>query len=130
MNTITKKKDKKLVVESTPMVLQMPRWPKWRIEEMCGYVPKTTFWDDFWIAVYFGGEEGVRDTYNRAFKEWRGDVVYVTELVLVLNWMIWVLYEVDEAMARVFDELWREADEWCREHLEGDDREYYYRVTD
>ena len=97
---------------------------------MCGYVPKTTFWDDFWIAVYFGGEEGVRDTYNRAFKEWRSDVVYVTELVLVLNWMIWVLYEVDEAMARVFDELWREADEWCREHLKGEDREYYYRVTD
>lgn len=123
-------KSKKLVVESKPMVFKMPRWPKWRIEEMCGYEPKTTFWDDFWIGLYFGGEEGVRDTYRRAFKEWKNDVEYVTELVLVLNWMIWALYEVDEPMARVFDELWREADKWCMSHLEGEDLRYYERVTD
>ena len=126
-NTIT---EKKLVVERKPLELRMPRWPRWRVTELSGYEPKTTFWDDFWIAVYFGGAEGVRDTYRRAFRDWKCDVEYMTELVLVLNHMIWALYEVNEPLARVFDELWRKADEWCREHFEGEEREYFYRVTD
>jgi hypothetical protein len=94
-----------------------------------GYQPKTTFWQDFSIADAFG-EKAVRDTYKRAFEEWKTDVVYLTELVLVLNWKIWQLHENNESLARVYDELWREADEWCGENLKGDDAKYYYRTTD
>jgi len=49
------------------------------------YEFKTTFWDDFSIADRFG-ENGIKDTYNRAFKHWKNDIVFITELVLVLNW--------------------------------------------
>ncbi len=94
-----------------------------------GYQPKTTFWQDFSIADAFG-EKAVRDTYKRAFEEWKTDVVYLTELVLVLNWKIWQLHEINEPLARVYDELWRKADEWCGENLKGDDAKYYYRTTD
>lgn len=62
--------------------------PRWNIEEMCGYKPITTFWDDFSIADNFG-IDAVCDTYNRAFQEWKTDYKYLTELVMVLNWKIW-----------------------------------------
>ena len=52
-----------------------------------GYTPKTTFWEDFSIADKFG-LAAVKDTYNRAFDAWKSDHIYLTELVLVLNWKI------------------------------------------
>ena len=101
----------------------------WNIEEMTGYTPKTTFWMDFSIADNFG-VDAVRDTFDRAFGEWKSDVVYLTELVMVLNWKIWQHYEHDEALARVYDELWRQADEYACENLHGDDATYFFRTTD
>ena len=53
-----------------------------------GYQPKTTFWMDFSIADKFG-IAAIKDTYNRAFKEWKNNHVYLTELVMVLNHKIW-----------------------------------------
>ena len=128
MNTITEKKGKK--PENKGFVVNMPKWPRWQVEEFCGYVPKTTFWDDFWIGLLFGGIEGVCETYDRAFKEWRGDVVYVTELAMVLNHLGDFWWERQRRVAEVFYDLYEQTDSWCREHLKGDDREYYYRVTD
>ena len=52
----------------------------------------TTFWDDFSIADRFG-VSAVRDTFNRAFAEWKEDYQYLTELILVLNHKIWQHYE-------------------------------------
>ena len=49
-----------------------------------GYTVQTTFWEDFTIADLFG-LSAIRDTYNRAFKEWNEDYKFLTELVLVLN---------------------------------------------
>lgn len=94
-----------------------------------GYEMKTTFWQDFSIADAFG-VNAVRDTYHRAFTSWRDNVVYVTELSLVLNWKIWQWYQKNEALARVYDELWKECDTWCRDNLKGANAEYYYRTTD
>ena len=37
-----------------------------------GYESKTTFWEDFTIADYFG-KDAIQDTYNRAFKEWKSN---------------------------------------------------------
>lgn len=115
---------------------------KWNIEEVTGYKPLTTFWTDFNIAEAFG-VEAIKDTYNRAFTEWRSNVQYLTELVMVLNWKLWYFYnlatkdeteEADRAIAdtysRVYNDLWEEADLWCGENLKGEDAEYYYRVTD
>lgn len=53
-----------------------------------GYKFKTTFWSDFSIADRFG-VRAVQDTFNRAFSEWKSNVIYLTELVLVLNWKIY-----------------------------------------
>ena len=57
-----------------------------------GYTVQTTFWEDFTIADLFG-LSAIRDTYNRAFKEWKDNCKFLTELVLVLNHKIWQHYE-------------------------------------
>ena len=101
----------------------------WNIEEMTGYEPKTTFYEDFSIADWFGAR-AVKDTFRRAFGEWKDDVVYLTELVMALNWKIWEHYENNEPLARVYNELWTKADAYAVEHLKGDDLAYFYRTTD
>ena len=84
---------------------------------------------DFSIADKFG-VKAVRDTYNRAVEGWRDNIVYLTELVLVLNHKIWQHYQTDEELAREYDELWRGLDGWCVENLTGEDADYFYRITD
>lgn len=94
-----------------------------------GYETQTTFWEDFSIADVFGAN-AVKDTYNRAFKGWKDNYIYLTELVMVLNWKVWQHYENNEPLARVYQELWQEADYYACNNLEGEEAEYFFRVTD
>lgn len=79
--------------------------PKWNITEMTRYEPKTTFWKDFSIADKFG-IDAIKDTYKRAFEEWKENYIYLTELVMVLNHKIWEWYGKNEAIAQVYNDLW------------------------
>ena len=91
---------------------------------------KTTFWNDFCIADR-SGEKAIKDTSKRAFKSWKNDVVYLTELVQTLNHKIWIYHNRgNEKLARLYDALWREADQYACENLEGDDASYFFRMTD
>lgn len=63
-----------------------------------GYNLMTTFWEDFSIADKYG-IAGVKDTYRRAFNEWKDDYKFFTELTLVLNHKIWQHYEGDRELA-------------------------------
>ena len=101
----------------------------WNIEELTGYKPKTTFYMDFSIADAFG-TDAIKDTYKRAFEHWKDNVVYLTELVMALNWKIWEHYQHNEAYAELYNELWGEADLYCTENLKGEDLKYFYRTTD
>ena len=75
---------------------------------MIGYQPKTTFWMDFSIADRFG-IKAIVDTYERAFKEWHTNHIYLTELVTVLNQKIWQGHEKNDTIAKVYDHLWRKS---------------------
>lgn len=91
---------------------------------------KTTFWSDFTIAEAFGAD-AIIDTFNRAFNEWKSDYIYLTELVLVLNWKLWNWYEKGEdAIAKIYDTLWREADSFAYDNLQGEELEYFMKETD
>lgn len=105
------------------------RIPRWRITELTGYEPKTTFWEDFSIADGFG-LEAIQDTYNRAFRAWADDYIYITELVMVLNHKIWQHHQNNSSYARLYQSLWEEADIYASEHLEGEELAYYYRTLD
>ena len=90
----------------------------------------TTFWQDFSIADRFG-IAAVKDTYKRAFDEWSYDVEYMGEFVAVLNWKIWQHWENGrEKLARVYNDLWQQADAWCVENYTGDDARRYWELTD
>lgn len=101
----------------------------WNIEEATGYKPKTTFYMDFSIADQFGAG-AVKDTYNRAFESWKDDYIYLTELVLALNWKIWEHYEHNDELARLYNELWETCDRYACENLQGEELQYFYKTTD
>ena len=94
-----------------------------------GYVMTTTFWDDFTIADRFG-VNAIKDTFKRAFNEWKGNCVYLTELVIVLNHKIWQHYQKNDAYAELYNVLWEKADNYACTHLKGEELAHFYRITD
>ena len=100
---------------------------------MTGYVPRTSFWMDFTIADMFV-ESSIRNTYDRAFQEWKGNIEYLTELVMVLNWKCWDWHTTREPYAerysRLYADLYERANMYCMDNLIGDDMEYYLRTVD
>ena len=99
-------------------------------ESMCGYTQRTTFWDDFTIAERWG-VKAIEDTYKNAFKSWRHDLVFIVELVLVLNWKM--LYMDERHMTEnsaMYYKCWVELSNWCERHLEAGAYEYFILVTD
>jgi len=95
-----------------------------------GYETKTTFWEDFSIAERYN-LKAIRDTFNRAFKEWKSNAEYLTELVLVMNWKLWAKFKVGMMeQAKLYDELWRAANQYALRNLKGKDLEYFLATTD
>lgn len=95
-----------------------------------GYEPKTTFWKDFSIADKFG-LGAIRDTYERGMDFAKTGYVYLTEFVMVLNHKIWEHYDRhDEDKSRLYDELWRKADQYAMDTLKGEELDYYFRTLD
>lgn len=107
----------------------IPNPPAWTGAEEIGYKPKTTFWDDFSMADKFG-PEAVKDTYNRAFNEWKTDYIYLTELVLVLNHKSWQYVDDRPELSALYEELYFTADEYALDNLTGEDKQYYLATTD
>ena len=101
----------------------------WNIEELTGYTPKTTFYTDFSIADQYGIPE-IKDTYERAFSSWKSSHIYLTELVMVLNWKIWEWYRKNKAVAKTYNKLWEKAKKYAENNLKGDELVYYYRTVD
>lgn len=94
-----------------------------------GYETITSFWSDFTIADRFG-VNAIKDTYKRAFNEWKDNYKYLTELVMVLNWKIWQFHEKNNQYAEVYNKLWEEADAYACNNLKGDEAAYFFWTTD
>lgn len=92
--------------------------------------PSSTFYADFSVADVYG-PKAIRDTYARAFGEWKSDYKMLTELVMALNHKIWYWHEyADEEYTELYDGLWREADGWAVDNLKDEELAYFYQVTD
>lgn len=92
--------------------------------------PSSTFYADLSVADVYGAE-AVRDTYARAFGEWKSDHKMLTELVAALNHKIWYWHEQgDEEYAKLYDGLWKEADGWAMDNLKGEELSYFLEVLD
>ena len=97
------------------------------------YEYKTTFWHDFTIAESFG-EDAITDTAERAFEEWKSDIVYLTELIMVLNHKCWYWYQKgNDDLTQTYEELYYKYDELAYNYLETNNPDgltYYYRTLD
>lgn len=94
-----------------------------------GYEIKTTFWSDFSIADAFG-IDAIKDTFNRAFSEWKNNTEYVTELACVMSWKSCAWYEKNNEYSTLYAEYYHKVDEWCMNNLKGKDMNYYLKWTD
>ena len=103
---------------------------KWNIQAETGYEPKTTFYQDFAIADAYG-PTAVEATCLRAFREWKDNVQFLAELVMVLNHRGWMHYHKKRmGYANVYFSLYEALNDWCYEHLTGDDLDYYVQTLD
>lgn len=102
----------------------------WNIEELTGYKPITSLYRDFSIAEKYG-EKAIKDTYNKAFNEYKDEYKYLTELVMVLNWKIYEHYKSNELLAKLYNKLWEDTDLYATNNLKNEEeQEYYFSVTD
>ena len=91
---------------------------------------ENTFFMDFSIADVFGAN-AIKDTYKRAFNEWKSDYKMLTALVVTLNHKIWEHYEHhNDDFAKLYDSLWRQAEDYALTNLKGDELKYYHEITD
>ena len=93
------------------------------------YEFKTTFWSDFTIADAFG-DSAIKDTFRRAFNEWKDQAVYVTELALVMNWKCWAWNEKNDERMELYREFYYKVRDYALDHLKGPDLKYYLETTD
>lgn len=100
----------------------------WNIEEMTGYKPITTFYQDFSIADKFG-IGAIKDTYNRAFKEWKNDYKYLTELAMVMSWKSFE-HQDNLDYCKIYSNLYYETDNYALNTLKGDEQVYYIKTID
>lgn len=95
-----------------------------------GEMAENTFFMDFSIADVFGAN-AVKDTYKRAFNEWKDNYKMLAALVVTLNHKIWQHYEAgNNELALVYDKLWKEADQYAYDTLKDEALEYFLEVTD
>lgn len=100
---------------------------------MC-YNYTTTFWSDFTIAEKFG-TAAIKDTAARAFSEWKDDIQYLTELVMVINHKCWEHYHNNNnELSNYYGDLYYEYYEKALNYLDQNGRQdaihYFLKVLD
>ena len=120
-----------------------------QMESMTGYTMFTTFWDDFAIAERMGimvkngqyvrtdvnrGIVAIEDTFNRAFKEWKTNYKYLTELVIVLSWKSSRFRSLPvadiEEYSELYAKLFTQARHWALDNLKDEALTYFLETTD
>ena len=90
---------------------------------------KTTFFSDLSIAECYD-IDSIKETYRDVMCSWGDNLEFMCEWVICLNQKICQHYENNEPLARVYDELWRKADDYCRKHFKGEELRKYYEYID
>lgn len=95
-----------------------------------GYEMQTTFPMDFSIADAFG-LKAIKDTFKRAFKEWKNDCVYLTELCITMNLKCWEWYKKgNQEYSDYYSERYYETRDYAYDHLKKDELTFFIETTD
>lgn len=94
------------------------------------YKFQTTFWMDFTIADRFG-LDAIKDTFNRAFNEWKTNHIYLTELTLVMNWKCWQHYEAKNIQfSQLYQDYYYQLREYGLDNLKGNELQHFIKTLD
>lgn len=94
------------------------------------YQFQTTFWMDFTIADRFG-IDAVKNTFNRSFRDWKTDHIYLTELTLVMNWKCWQHYEAKHMeLSKLYQEYYYQLRDYGLDNLKGKELTYFIKTLD
>ena len=93
--------------------------------------PETQAWQSFSIAERVSERE-INDTYQRLFKEMKGDYKKLTELVMVLNHKMFQHNEIPNhrRLCELYSNLFETTDSYAIKNLKGDGLTYFLSVTD
>lgn len=98
-------------------------------EEVSGYTPFTTYYQDLTIAEHFG-KKAIEDTVKRAIK-YRINADYIIELCITLNHKCWIHYgNGNTNLSQIYSDLYYAVRDWCFDNLKGDDLTKFIRLTD
>ena len=89
-----------------------------------------TFIMDFRIAERFG-EAAIKETFKRAFKGWKDDILYFTELTAVMNQLCWWHYAKGNIeLSKMYSNYFYECRSYGIDNFKGDEFQYFWRVLD
>lgn len=94
-----------------------------------GYTMQTTFFSDFTIADKFG-LNAIKQTFDNAFRSYKYNHVYLTEIAIVTSNKSCEWYGKNEQYMNLYAECYHKVDDWCMKHLKADELEYYLNATD
>lgn len=94
-----------------------------------GYTMQTTFFMDFQIAEAFG-VEAVKETFENAFKNWKTNYIYLTELAIVMSNNSIAHYDTNKELSKVYTQLYYRVDQYCMDNLKNDALDFYLKTTD
>lgn len=89
----------------------------------------SAFASDFAIADPFG-KPAVKDTFKRAFDEWKNNPVMMAEMCVTLNLAVNRYYELDDDWYEMYLSLFEKAYNWCLDNYKGDDFDKWYEIVD
>ena len=102
---------------------------KLSLEKMLDYKFESSFWEEFSIAEGHG-KDAVKEHHDLVFSQWKDNIKYLSELVLVLNLKLFIWFKVDDELGRLYEELWMKTDQYALDTLSGDDLHYYLHTLD
>ena len=102
---------------------------KQALERQFDFHFESTFWEEFSIADGYG-PDGIREHYDLVFSQWKDNIKFLTELVLVLNLKLFIWFKVDDDLGKMYEDLYVDADAYALSSFEGDDLHYYLHTLD
>lgn len=94
-----------------------------------GYKMQTTFFEDFAIADVFG-LKAIDETFNISFNNYKNNLIYITELAIVMSNKSCEWYGKDEERMNRYADYYHHVDDWCMKHFKGDELKFYLEATD
>ncbi len=113
----------------------METWVKNNYPQEMNY----TFAQDFAIADWMTGEQGVLETYNKVKDEWLRNYKALTEAVVSINMLAWAHdqlkrqgFDGRDKFIKLYSELYHQGVQDFYEKYEGDKEkcQYFFEMTD